>query len=72
MAVLHAYRSHLFSVATTVYVIRLTIVEFGPRYSTCPNKDLVGVIVLIKGLIGGQVGANHRLVSGETGVMRWV
>lgn len=72
MTVLHAYRSHTFSVATTVYVIRLTIVEFGPRYSTCPNKDLVGVISLIKGLIEGQVGASHWLVLGETGIMRWV
>lgn len=65
MAELHAYRSHTFSMAATVNVIRLTIVEFGPRYSTCPNMDLVGVISLIKGLIGGQVGANHRLVSGK-------
>lgn len=28
---------------------------------------LVGVISLIKGLIGGQVGANHRLLSGGNG-----
>lgn len=61
---LHACRSHTDSKEYTVYVIRLTIVEIGHRYSTCPNKDLVGVISLIKGLIGGQVGANHRLVSG--------
>lgn len=66
MAVLDAYRSHTFPMATTVYVIRLTIVEFGPRYSTCPNKDLVGVLALIKGLTGGQ--ANHRLVSGNKGL----
>lgn len=38
---------------------------FGPRYSTCPNKDLVCVISLIKGLIGSQLGANHRLYSWE-------
>lgn len=28
---------------------------------------LVGVISLIKGLIGGQVGANRRLLSGANG-----
>lgn len=51
--------------AAAVYVIRLTIVEFGFRYSTCPNMDLVGVVSLIKGLIKDQVGANNRLVSGK-------
>ena len=49
------------------------MVEFGPRYSTCPNKDLVGVISLIKGLTGGQVGANNwsrgnRVNSYEVGL----
>lgn len=65
MAVLHAYSCHTFSMAAAVYVIRLTIVEFGFRYSTCPNMDLVGVVSLIKGLIKDQVGANNRLVSGK-------
>lgn len=48
----------------STYILRdlsSPLLWFGSRYSTCPNKDLVCVISLIKGLIGSQLGANHRL-----------
>lgn len=53
----------------SVYVIRLTIAEFGPRYSTCPNKDLVGVISLTKRVKRGPSWNRPKAGLGNTGVM---